>query len=270
MKRLNFRGIERPFDSSWVWRQIIKIKNLVKHHIEYVLGDGKSFSFWYDHLIQEKSLIDQYPEINIQDTDVPKNAKVADLWRDNNWSLPDPIDDITERAWAFLNNNCKVFPVNTDIVKHSFLTWLVIMGRINTKDKLLRWGVIQSNTCSLYSQHNILRVSNDIRPVNCLRRDVRFLTRRANGRSGKVKARRLWFNAYIYDIWFARNDMIFNQNRHNIMQVCNTIISNVRNSCSSISEELLLLVGGADLLTGLVPFSLGKLKKFQALVFMNC
>ncbi|XP_050222168.1 uncharacterized protein LOC126672261 [Mercurialis annua] len=179
------------------------------------------------------------------------------------------MDDITGRAWDLLKYNIRINPLVDDkinwkgmrngifsvnsawrnlaavenqvswnkvvwypgmIPRHSFVTWLAIMGRLNTNDKLMRWGVIQSNVCSLCNTHtetighlyfdysfsaniwsNILRISGDIRPENCLRREISFLTRRANERSKKSKARRLWFNAAVYHIWYARNDLVFNQ-----------------------------------------------------------
>lgn len=211
-------------------------------------------------------------------------------WRNNRWCLPDPIDDTTLQAWEYLENFCKVNPNEADkvtwksqkngvftvnsawknmttnqdrvpwhsivwfpgqIPRHSFVTWLALLGRLNTKDKLIKWGVINSNVCSLcnqkaediehlffdccFSAHiwdKVLRSNDESRQKFCWRREVSYLCRRAKGKSAKAKLRKLWFNATVYHIWVARNNIIFNQGTIDADKIFSKIEFDVKNRAS--------------------------------------
>ncbi|KAL0434077.1 UNVERIFIED_CONTAM: hypothetical protein Slati_2742000 [Sesamum latifolium] len=33
---------------SWAWRKLIRLRILIEPHVEYLVGDGHSFSLWHD------------------------------------------------------------------------------------------------------------------------------------------------------------------------------------------------------------------------------
>ncbi|XP_050213106.1 uncharacterized protein LOC126664647 [Mercurialis annua] len=114
-----------------------------------------------------------------------RNATVKSLWKNDNWSFPDPLDDYTLAIWEYVKSNFKIkqdetdkvtcksangnFSINScwkhlnpaassipwtsiiwykdNIPRYSFITWLALQDKLNTKDKLLRWKVVQSDVC---------------------------------------------------------------------------------------------------------------------------
>lgn len=49
----------------------------------YRLGKG-DISFWFDPWLEGKSVGENFPLLNNEDTDIPKQAKVRDYWRQGN------------------------------------------------------------------------------------------------------------------------------------------------------------------------------------------
>ena len=45
-----------------------------------------------------------FPNINIKDTEVNRNAKATDVWDGHNWRLSDSIDEVTASAWDEVKN----------------------------------------------------------------------------------------------------------------------------------------------------------------------
>ncbi|XP_050207634.1 uncharacterized protein LOC126657053 [Mercurialis annua] len=151
LKRLSFWVVTKLNDCSWNWKQLLNNRKNVN-------------------------------------AEVPKNAKVLKLWRNNNWVLPDPIDEDTSNAWDYIKANFKIDNNREDVIewkagangkfsiksafKHlcpdkakvewssliwsgghiprfSFVSWVAIRRRLLTKDKLKMWNVIQDDNCSL-------------------------------------------------------------------------------------------------------------------------
>ncbi|XP_050207779.1 uncharacterized protein LOC126657173 [Mercurialis annua] len=213
-------------------------------------------------------MVDRFPNVNIKDSEVPKSTVVCKLWRRDRWRLPDPMDEVTQEAWDYVSNNYSIsnyedkvywvpsksgsFSVNSlwrnlnpslpkvpwaslvwfsgSIPRHSFILWLCLKKRLLTKDKLMAWNVVSSDSCSLcgshpenlehlffacgYSQNiwsNVLFILGLNRHSFSWNREVSFFIKRSAGKSLVSKIRKLWFSAAVYFIWKARNDAIFNQ-----------------------------------------------------------
>ncbi|XP_050217541.1 uncharacterized protein LOC126668378 [Mercurialis annua] len=282
LRKLSFWGITKPHDCSWSWRNLLKIRSEVKPMFEYKLGNGKKFQFWNDPWVGGKSLVERFPNINIVDSDVPKETKVFKLWRNNCLSFPDPMDDHTldagnyiqsnykinnttddkivwkaqnngyfsiKSAWSFLAGVCEKVTWHSliwfagQIPRYSFITWLAILNRLNTRDKLARWSVINSAMCVFCNAHSectehlffrcdfsadVWRRTLDVlgfqRQAFDWRREVSFFTRRSKGKSRIAKTRKIWFTATVYHLWIARNDVIFNQKT----DTCDQIFEKIR------------------------------------------
>ncbi|XP_050227614.1 uncharacterized protein LOC126677168 [Mercurialis annua] len=164
LKLSSFCGISKPLDSSWSWRGLLKIRPLIAPFFEYILVDGAKFFFWHDPWPNGISIADRFPGVVIKDTEVHKSAKVGILWRNNDWVLPDPIDQSTLNAWDFIKSNFKVNTEARDRVKwkarsnghiprFSFISWLAMKDSLMTKDKLKKWKVITSDSCSMCNLH---------------------------------------------------------------------------------------------------------------------
>ena len=56
LKRKNFWSMAIPEDCSWVWRNILKLRNSAMPFFSYKIGNGKNISFWFDPWWQGKCL----------------------------------------------------------------------------------------------------------------------------------------------------------------------------------------------------------------------
>ncbi|KAM7269444.1 hypothetical protein ACFE04_024941 [Oxalis oulophora] len=92
-------GVRKPPDSSDSWRSLLKLRPIFKPHVEYQLGAQKAFSFWFDPWVQGKALIDEFLDIEINESNVWREVTVADLWRHGTWLLPDPSTERIAIAW---------------------------------------------------------------------------------------------------------------------------------------------------------------------------
>ncbi|XP_050211423.1 uncharacterized protein LOC126661614 [Mercurialis annua] len=174
--------------ASWIWRGILKIRPDARKVIDYRMGDGSRTEFWNDPWIQGCTLMEKFPRVKMKDTDIQRNTKVAALWRNNRWDLPDPSDEATDEAWDYIklnySLNCnaedkiewkvvdhnnfsisktwkeyknsfdgvpwfKIVWGKNSIPRHNFILWLALKCRLKTKDKLKAWGVTTDDHCEL-------------------------------------------------------------------------------------------------------------------------
>ena len=94
LRRLTYWGLTKPFNASWNWRHVVNLQKDLKSLVEYKVGNGKDTGFWFEHWLNGKSVNDMFPNINMQDADISKRAKVANLWRDGRWKFPDAVNDV--------------------------------------------------------------------------------------------------------------------------------------------------------------------------------
>ncbi|XP_050211879.1 uncharacterized protein LOC126662035 [Mercurialis annua] len=234
------------------------------HLFKYELGNGKRFSFWYDPWLEEKSVVQLFPSINIKDADISKAAVVKDLWSRGQWSLPDPIDENTATGWNYIRRHAAIEEDKEDTV-----TWkanasgsllLVAPGRncflLHTKDKLCKWSIIADDICCFCNHQmectshlffecsftkaiwrKILEYLGFSREGYTWRREVSFFIRRTKGKSNIARVRKMCFCAAIYQIWCTRNDLVFNQKHKSVEQIFCSIKSIVEARCNVTSRS---------------------------------
>ncbi|XP_050207686.1 uncharacterized protein LOC126657101 [Mercurialis annua] len=105
IKRSSFWGVKANQSASWIWRGIHSIKDDIKNILDYKIGDGTSVSFWNYPWTHGYSMLEKFPRVKMRDSDIPRDAKVADLWRNGNWKFPDPMDADTDIAWDYIRRN---------------------------------------------------------------------------------------------------------------------------------------------------------------------
>ncbi|XP_050219091.1 uncharacterized protein LOC126669623 [Mercurialis annua] len=167
---------------------MLKIRPLIASIFYYKLGNGSKFFFWGDPWVNGQSITYRFPGIDIKGSDIKKYVKVCSLWRNDTWVLPDLLDDVTNDAWDYIRANIKIrsniedqvcsraradgkFNISSvwrklvperdrvqwgkiiwssgNIPRYSFITWMALIGRLVTKDKLRKWNVINDDKCSL-------------------------------------------------------------------------------------------------------------------------
>ncbi|XP_050238237.1 uncharacterized protein LOC126687724 [Mercurialis annua] len=170
LKMLSFWGITKSLVASWSWRNLCKIRQDIKGCFSCDLGKG-DLSFWFDPLFQGKAIVDMFPSMSFIDADIPKEAKVRDVWRRGDWRLPDPVDDMTEGVWDTIkiqlriNDRNDAVKVNDEKVpwwkliwspgcvpRQSFIAWLAVRKKLKTRDKLKKWGCVEENSCVLCNE----------------------------------------------------------------------------------------------------------------------
>ena len=45
----SFWDMKMPSNCSWTWRKLLKLRNIARPHIQYIIGDRQSTHLWFDH-----------------------------------------------------------------------------------------------------------------------------------------------------------------------------------------------------------------------------
>lgn len=96
----------------------MKLRKIAKPLVNYQLGDGKSFSFWFDPWCHGLSIADLFPEINFKEPYIVRDDIVSELWTDEGWVIPARWNITMARILKFLNENYGV-----NISKQDCITW---------------------------------------------------------------------------------------------------------------------------------------------------
>ncbi|XP_060959260.1 uncharacterized protein LOC133030510 [Cannabis sativa] len=183
IKNHNWWEYKASQSSSWYWRKMVSIKDLVKQTLNYEEFSKEEYKVaaGYKLLVQEQGRVD---------------------WCNEVWSR-----------------------INTP--KHSFLTWLAILQRLKTKDRLCRFRVIDSPVCSFcniadettehlffrcdFSQQCLMQVKNWLQwKARADTMQVVLKTiRKAKQTKFKTNVKPSSIAALVYLIWKARNDLIW-------------------------------------------------------------
>ncbi|WZZ05910.1 hypothetical protein YC2023_091831 [Brassica napus] len=178
----------RPSSSfSWLANKLLKMKNVVYPLIRLQLQNGATARFWYDNWSPFGCLHD-YLQASLSRFGIPLNATVASLHRNGVWSLPPARSDHQLQLLSYLTTiqltddqdtylwemegkimeryeTGKVYHYlrghiptvqwasavwsSKGIPRQSFHTWLVVLDRLPTRDRLINWGLQVSPLCLL-------------------------------------------------------------------------------------------------------------------------
>ncbi|XP_020240887.1 uncharacterized protein LOC109819544 [Asparagus officinalis] len=127
--------------------------------------------------------------------------------------------------------------------KHSFISWLAVNNRLNTQDRLLRRGIINTNHCTLCTasfqesrSHLFFECAYSSDVWNCIMDWLQFSWRschweilinwfssRLKGRGIKQRVKRMALSATIYAIWTERNMRVFQGKNRSVEHLVNGI-----------------------------------------------
>ena len=174
-----------PSICSWSWRKILQLKDKIRPFIKHRVYNGKGTFLWHDFWNPIGPLLPHYGDRIVYDSAIENNALVAEVIGEGRWNWPiaysaDLIDiksncvnyhiDVSREdtvswtlapsgvftvysAWNHFRSKMHVvcwhytiwFP--QAIRRHAFIVWLTIQDRLVTQDKLLKWGLTNSNSC---------------------------------------------------------------------------------------------------------------------------
>lgn len=90
LKRKHFWTLEIPQDCSWIWRQILKLRQLALHCISYTIGNGLNTSLWFTPWWHSECLATSKNDPIIAQAGIQVGATVNDWIRTGTWILPTP------------------------------------------------------------------------------------------------------------------------------------------------------------------------------------
>ena len=99
LKRKHFWSMAIPDDCSWVWRNILKLRNSAMPFISYTIGNGKNINFWLDPWWQGKCLANSAAMDIILEVNSHAKLKVHDLISSGAWSLTAFANHPTMSVW---------------------------------------------------------------------------------------------------------------------------------------------------------------------------
>ncbi|GAA0159091.1 hypothetical protein LIER_15958 [Lithospermum erythrorhizon] len=181
LKGQSFLGIKVRGVDSWVWKKILTLREDLKENVMYMVENRKTvnclYHIWSSVGVMAEVLSDKdISNLNLRPTDTivefmsklrwPCGRRVTagvQIYRD---SMPIAFTDCADEVeWfvhgkhhtAFVWNQLRSKPSDVwwwkvvwfsdNVPKFSFITWVLFLERLHTKDQLHRWGVIESSTC---------------------------------------------------------------------------------------------------------------------------
>ncbi|KAL0286587.1 UNVERIFIED_CONTAM: Retrovirus-related Pol polyprotein from type-2 retrotransposable element R2DM [Sesamum radiatum] len=158
----------RTRTGTWGWRKLIRLRDALRPHVHYQIGDGTSFSLWHDPWHPRGPLLPQFP-LGPRHTALPPTAPLSAVISEDTWSWPHITDmesiDITHDLPAIHGGRDRIqwtgprgsfssaaaydlfrppgptvgwssLLVGTfHIPRHRFILWLALQGRLSTTDK---------------------------------------------------------------------------------------------------------------------------------------
>ncbi|XP_058219469.1 uncharacterized protein LOC131330020 [Rhododendron vialii] len=290
IKGRNFWNLKIPGDCTWVWRKLLTLRPVVQPYILSILGNGQSTSLWYDNWHPLSPLMNKFGTRIAYDSGISKDATMSHIILNSNWafpitqtwelnevrnSLPPLIQSRLNGAdhvrWTLTANGQfsiaslwdklrtpfpkvmwhKLVWFSGHIPKCSFVTWIAILNRLSTTDRLLLFGLNVSPECSLCQE----KESHDHLFFNCpysqkvwgaiqTKLHVSWSPRSwfdwisfpsgVKGKTLKAVLTKLVFTVAVYHIWIERNVRKF----QNLSCTWEAVVHKI---CSMVRARLLSL-----------------------------
>ncbi|KAL6190194.1 hypothetical protein ACLB2K_036592 [Fragaria x ananassa] len=188
-----FQAKKKP-KNSMAWNGILDAKDLIFKGLRWVVGNGKSINFWTFNWVLEFPLIDLIPEQNRNNVNIDEcvcdyiidgkwnRAKLSSILENEVvkeiMGIPIPVNHsedefiwgpsphgkftIKSATWMQLQDTQehgriklikKLWSLNIQ-PKIKFFGWLLLRGRLKTRDRLSRFGITQDNSCCLCNEDN--------------------------------------------------------------------------------------------------------------------
>ncbi|GKB13442.1 RNA-directed DNA polymerase, eukaryota, reverse transcriptase zinc-binding domain protein [Tanacetum coccineum] len=176
---------------SWGWKSMLRIRDEIKDHVWYEIGNGRTTSVWYDKWCMEGPLSNLISRRDIYDARLDDNAKVYDMVSNNQWkwrhgwkekytmlSILDSVAYLTNRddrvlwvtndgdkvrfttkqAWEDLRVNWPMVNwrhtvwFNQFIPRQAFILWMAVQDKLLTQDKIGKWNHNDDLKCGFCKQ----------------------------------------------------------------------------------------------------------------------
>lgn len=284
-KLTNFWTRKKKQKLSWLANKLIKMRDTVYPWLKLCIGNGQSCRFWIDNWSPYGQLLTYLRSEGTQRLGIPLNTTLSSLLKDGSWNLPHArsekqlmlqvylstltitntpdsynwwIDDhckdgdTTSTIYFAIRDHADLVPwfkvvwCSGGIKKHNFLTWLMVLNRYPTRDRILGWGLQKSPLCLLCGVEDESRGHLFFRCHFSWSLWSRFCQRstlvplpdcnlRTSNRRRKLQL--IAWQASIYFLWTERNNMLHRQIYKSPALIFSQVGQIVRNRASSFRES---------------------------------
>ncbi|XP_013601807.1 PREDICTED: uncharacterized protein LOC106309313 [Brassica oleracea var. oleracea] len=298
----NYWTVNTSPSNTWLANKLIKLRGEVYTWIRLRVGNGVNCRFWIDNWSSLGSLKDYFAANASSRQGIPLIATLSDLNRAGDWNIPQPRSEAMLQAQIALTTIslveeednyewvvtgvptgryktsliycklkgekqmvpwAKIVWTKGGIPKHNFLTWLFVLDRCPTRDRLRSWGLPVDSKCLLCNledetrDHLYFRCSFSWRVLSEMARRCSIvpsqlwsdtINQLISLQGNKLLKRlvHLSWQGVIYSLWRERNQRL--HNRH--FQTSDTIIATInrqikdkilsfRTSSPSLSSSLM-------------------------------
>lgn len=247
---------------------VMQLRSLGQPLIKYIIGNGLHTFSWLDNWHPLGPLYDKFGESVVYDLGRSLSSKVSTIIQNEDWKWPRQRNRITQSimahtpsdfkpdcgkedsvvwlphpqgfsvksAWEAIRSRrpiqqwSKVIWFSKNIPRWSFVLWLAVQQKLNTRDRLLSWGMVVEGGCTFCnigqeSHHHLFfqcplsfsvwsevwrRSSIDHIPPS-LTNIVAWFVQNVKGTGFKSWVLKTVLAATVYTLWMEWNQRIFQQ-----------------------------------------------------------
>lgn len=173
--------LKQKQNHTWIIKKILKVRHFAYQWVNLFPGNGHNCKFWSDPWCPFAPLIDYIGINGPCQTGISMSSSLASLWHGGLWHIPSARSQRFENILIHLSTviltnsadslqwviggrphakfcssliyNCirdarplvrwhKIIWFKRDIPKHKMLTWLVLLNRCPTRDRLISWTLL--------------------------------------------------------------------------------------------------------------------------------
>ncbi|CAA7033781.1 unnamed protein product [Microthlaspi erraticum] len=278
---------------SWMFRKVLKLRPTALHFFSIQIGNGDSSFFWWDPWSPFGCLYNFLGSDGPSRLGIPLLATVSELWLGSGWSLPPARTDkqvqlhsfmstihcssATDQAiWGFEGKVFKDFSSKeiwnlirpkkpeqwwsqlvwnkAGIPKHQTTSWLFVLNRNPTLDRVVSWGYDTEASCLLCGSEQETRdhlffecpFSTDVwRKINLKlnltdpplnwQQILQWLNRATSSAEVKLALLQGW-QATVYELWRERNRRYHDGLTMNQDVILKLIFSTVKDKCRALVQ----------------------------------
>ncbi|GAA0185190.1 hypothetical protein LIER_32478 [Lithospermum erythrorhizon] len=166
LKNQSFWAIKERSIDSWSWRKILALKDSLRNHVKYRIGDGKSVNCLHDNWSSSGVMVDILSNRDVSNLNMLVIDTVADFIKKTKWpdgkrliekvqickrSMPVELTDMADRLEclgmkSIIQQECGI---TSDIVLSRVFHHMAAFPReiLPTKEGLHKWGIVENNEC---------------------------------------------------------------------------------------------------------------------------
>ncbi|KAL0283758.1 UNVERIFIED_CONTAM: Retrovirus-related Pol polyprotein from type-1 retrotransposable element R2 [Sesamum radiatum] len=244
----------RTRTGTWGWRKLIRLRDALRPHVHYQIGDGTSFSLWHDPWHPRGPLLPQFP-LGPRHTALPPTAPLSAVISEDTWSWPHITDmesiDITHDLPAIHGGRDRIQWTGPRGSFSSAAAYDLFRppgptGRLSTTDK--PWLQHLGSVCVLCQdgvpeshEHLFFMCPFASECIRAIRREVffhwpyynwssviRWASARWRGKHVVNAAYRALFASLVYHLWQERNSRIFQHSSRPTEEIVRMVVSETR------------------------------------------